>query len=172
MTRDLFASASWLKAENNRGFGPLPIPQPTDNKITELLRAWVSLPASERSAAASEILEDQRFTLLAYSERMASLAVRTGDTEKIFLGLLALGIDGWRSDWRDNALILSPHYDATQRLGVDAPLIFGRAADLLSPKVATAYDGFLNRSNDDKSLKAMGYLAGSDPNGFRYLRTW
>lgn len=172
MTHDLFASASWLKAENNRGYGPLPIPQSTDDQITKLLRDWASLPQSERSVASNQILEDQRFTLLAYSERMASFAVRTGDSERIFLGLLSLGVDGWRSDWRDNAVILALHYDATQRLGIDTARMFGRAAGLLSPKVANAFSGFLNRSADDKSLKSMGYVAGNDLSGFRYLRKW
>lgn len=137
MTDDIIASAIWLKAENNRGYGALPIPQPPDDKITKLLRAWATLALSARSAASTRVLDEQRFTLLAYSERMASLAVRTGDIEKIFLGLLAVGVDGWRGDWRNNIILLSLHYDAAQKLSRAAEPVFEKAASLLSPNVAT-----------------------------------
>ena len=171
MTDDLIASAEWLRAENTRGYGNLPIPQPLDDKITDLLRTWTALSRSARSAASLRVREDQRFTLLACSERLASLAVRTPDMEKIFFGLLALGVDGWRFDWRDNVLVLSLHYDAAQRLSAAEP-VFERAAVLLCPKVATALAGFLRRTPADKSIGAVGYVAGSDDDGFRYLRTW
>src|ERR1700726_205544 len=101
MADDLVASAEWLRAENNRGYGKLAIPQPIDDETTKLLQTWASLSPSARLAASLRVLDEQRFTLLGYSERMASLAVRTRDIEKIFFGLLALGIDGWRGDWRD-----------------------------------------------------------------------
>jgi hypothetical protein len=172
MIEDLIASADWLRVENNRAYGPLPIPQPIDDEITELLRTWAGLDPSERLAASLRVLDNQRFTLTAYSERMASLAVRTRDIEKIFFGLLALGIDGWRNDWRDNVTILSVHHDAAQRLSVVAEPVFERAAALLSPKVATAFAGFLERTPATKSISAMGYVASSDDDGFRYLRSW
>jgi hypothetical protein len=171
MIDDLIASAEWLKVENNRGYGKLTIPQPTDDQITELLQTWVALSPSERLAASLRVLDEQRFTLLAYSGRMASLAVRTHDAEKIFFGLLALGVDDWGGDWRENILVLALHYDAAERLGVVEP-VFARAAAFLSPKLATALASFLRRSPADKSLKAMGYVAASDDDGFRYHRTW
>jgi hypothetical protein len=158
--------------QKNRGYVKLAIPQPIDDEITELLRTWTTLNPSARLAASLRVLDEQRFTLLAYSERMASLAVRTHDIEKIFFGLLALGIDGWRSDWRDNVLVLSLHYDAAQRLSVAAEPVFERAATLLCPKVATAFASFLRRTPSDKLIGAMGYVAASDDDGFRYLRTW
>ena len=88
------------------------------------------------------------------------------------MGLLALGIDGWRGDWRDNAALLSLHYDAGQRIGADVNLLFKEAAALLSPKVANAFLSFLRRSSADKAIVAMGYVVGADADGFRYERTW
>src|SRR5258708_39461499 len=102
MGNTLFSNAEWLRAENNRGLGPKPIPQPRDVEISDLLRAWTSLDGATRKEAAQGILKEQRFTLLGYSERMASLAVREHNEESIFLGLLALGIYGWKGGWRDD----------------------------------------------------------------------
>jgi hypothetical protein len=172
MVNDLFASAEWLNAENNRGYGRLPIPQPIDDEITQLMRAWAELSPSERSATSSQISDQQSLTLKSYSERMASFAVRARDPEKIFFGLLALGADGWRGDWREKVLILPLHYDAIQRLNGDSEAMFERAAALLPPKAATAFASFLGRSPENKSIKVMGYVASSDDDGFRYQRTW
>ncbi|MEJ1968710.1 MAG: hypothetical protein WDN03_08800 [Rhizomicrobium sp.] len=77
-------------------------------------------------------MDEQRFTLLAYSERMASLAVREHNKGLIILGLLALGIDGWRGDWRDNAVLISLHYDAAKMLG-DERMVYLRKLQLCSP---------------------------------------
>jgi hypothetical protein len=172
MSANLISSAEWLKAANNRGYGALPIPDVMDARITELLRAWAELDASLRADASPQVLEEQRFTLLAYGERMASLAVRVRSAEHIFFGLLGLGVDGWRVDWRDNILVVSLHYDAAERIDVIPEEIFERAASLLPPKVAVALRGFLRRTPADKSIGAMGYVGSRDRAGFRYERTW
>lgn len=169
---NIFSSADWLSADLNIGYGVLPIPDARDIEITELIKAWLKLDVSIRQAETQKIREQQRYTLLAYSERMASLAVRTRDQEKIFFGLLALGIDGWRGEWRDNAEIVALHYDAAQRIDESPDQIFDRAATKLSLKVATALRSFLRRSSTDRSLTAMGYSVGSDTDGFRYKRDW
>lgn len=168
---DIFLIATWLNFDSNIGYGGLPIPQPRDSEITQLLNAWVGLDKSIRQVAAQQIREPQRFTLLAYSERMASLAVRTRDQEMIFFGLVALGIDGWNGDWRDNAEIICLHYDAAQRI-CNPEKIFEKAAANLPLKAAIALRSFLQRSQEDKSLEAMGYSVGSDADGFRYKREW
>jgi hypothetical protein len=172
MTDELITSAECLNTENNRGYFGLPIPQPIDGEITELMRVWAELSPSERSAASLRVSDRQSLRLKAYSERMASFAVRTRDPEKIFFGLLALGVDGWRGDWREKVLVLSLHYDAIQRLNVDPAAMFERAAALLSPKAATDFANFLRRSSENKSIKVMGYVVASDDDGFRYQRTW
>lgn len=172
MTDELIASAECLNVENNRGYFGLPIPQPIDREITELMRAWAELNPSERSAASLRVSDRQSLRLKAYSERMASFAVRTRDPEKIFFGLLALGVDGWRGDWREKVLVLSLHYDAIQRINGDPEAMFARAAALLSPEAAQALAGYLQRSPENKTIEIMGYVPGSDDDGFRYQRTW
>jgi hypothetical protein len=169
---DLFESCAWLHCQNNIGYGPQPIPQARDSEISDLLRVWMALDEFDRKQSALKITDAQRLTLLAYSERMASLAVRERNQYLVTLGLVALGVDGWRGDWRENALIVSLHYDAAERIGASPRAIFDSAARLLTEEPAQALRAFLGRSAHQKSLEAMGYAAGTDDDGFRYQRTW
>jgi hypothetical protein len=166
---ELFSNAQWLCG--NIGYGALPIPGRFDSRITELLRCWEGLIELERNSATGRLSNDQKRTLLAYGERMASLAVRDSNAKLIYFGLLAVGI-GWLDDWRENVLVISLHYDAASRIGAVPEEIFEDAAGLLRVKPADTLRGFLRRSSEDKSLAAMGYVAGSDSDGFRYQRTW
>lgn len=172
MGTQIFTNAKWLSVDQNNGYGPAPIPSPRDGEIESLLVKWQSLCPSERSTAAAQISEDQRLTLLAFAERMASTAVRVKDSSRIHLGLLALGLDGWKIDWRDNVIILSLHHDAVRRLGADPRQVFSQAGLLLSDKVNRAFADFLARTDEDKALDAMGYVTGCDEGGFRYKRDW
>lgn len=172
MAAGIFGSVEWLRSENNRGYGTLSIPQPLDDKISGLLRSWLSLEWTVRMASLVQISEDYRFTLIGYSERMASLAVRDRNRELILLGLLAIGLDGWRDDWRDSASVVCLHYDASHRIGACAREIFQEAATSLPERPARALRSFLLRSEEDKAVGAMGYVATNDADGFRYKRAW
>jgi hypothetical protein len=167
-----FAGASWLEAEQNRGYGLLPIPNKRDDEISALIEWWMALGQEDRVREAAAISESQRQTLLAYSERMASFTVRFQNPKAILLGLVALGIDGWRFDWRENVMLLSLHYNSARKLGLSPNDLFARAAAVLPPEAAHALDEFLQRADKDKSLNVMGFEEGSDENGFRYKRTW
>lgn len=132
----------------------------------------MALDEPNRQAAAQGVLDEQLFTLLGVSERLASWAVRKGDPELIALGLVALGVAGWQGDWRERAILIALHYDAAQRMSADAESLFERAAALLSPKAADALRSFLRRAAADRKIEAMGYKAGADADGFRYQRQW
>jgi hypothetical protein len=173
MNTGLFLSCAWLLNENNRGYLQQPIPQARDSQISSLLKAWMALNEFDRKKSSSEILLEQQDTLLIYSERMAALAVRERNPDLITLGLVAIGVDGWeRFDPRENLLIVPLHYDAAQRIGANPETIFTSVAQLLPETSAEGLRSFLRRSQPDKSLEAMGYVASSDGDGFRYRRTW
>jgi hypothetical protein len=148
------------------------IPVERDEQISDLIRTWASLAPNERSEAFASLSDDRRATLLAYSERIASQAVRTNSRECILLGLIALGLDGWQGDWRDNTLLLCLHFDASIRVGVDPSSVFSEAARLLSPSVRDGLLKFTKRAPEDQTLEAMGYRTSADDDGFRYERTW
>ena len=168
----LLSDASCLDVSSNIGYGPSPIPTSRDEEIAALIQTWMSFGEVDRQAASTSVNEDQRPTLLAFSERMASRAVRESNQFWILLGLVALGLDGWRTDWRDNALLLCLHHDACQRIRASAESVFADAATLLPANVGAALRAFLKRSPEDQSLSAMGYKESSDADGFRYERTW
>lgn len=172
MSAHIFATADWLDVDQNRGYGLAPIPSPRDDEIESLIAEWQRLDSLHRSEAAAFISEDQRFTLLAFSERMATASVRQNDPNRLHHGLLALGLDGWNSDWRENAAILCLYYDAARRLNTDPVQLFGKAGCLLSEKVGRSFSDFLARTDEDKALDAMGYVVGRDEDGFRYKRDW
>lgn len=172
MATSIFTEAAWLSMTEIVGYGQLPIPQRIDETVRQIIFRWADLDKSTRKEAGETIRESQRFTLLAFSERMASLAVRERSPNLVFAGLLALGVDGWRSDWRDNLVLLSLHYDAARKLNIEPDVVFGEAAKLFENKVSEAFGSFLRRSEEDKSLGAMGYREGTDNDGFRYMRTW
>jgi hypothetical protein len=171
MIRNLF-SADWLQVQDNHGYGRLPIPQARDGEISNLIATWMNLNEPSRNESVLQITEQQSTVFLAYSERMASLAVRERNQELLVFGLIALGLDGWRFDWRENIMILSLHYDAAKRIGAKSELLFAKAAALLNERVANALHSFIGRPAADKSLEAMGYIAAADDQGFRYERTW
>jgi hypothetical protein len=137
MIRNLF-SADWLLARNDRGYGTLPIPQARDGEISNLIATWMNLDEPSRNESALQITDQQSTVFLTYSERMASLAVRERNQELLVFGLIALGLDGWRFDWRENIMILSLHYDAAERIGAKPELVFEKAAALLNKSVANA----------------------------------
>jgi len=171
VSEDLFSSASWLSLDSNRGYGSLPIPKPRDKEISHLIRTWIELDEPLRKASAAQMTDEQTRILLAYSERMASLAVRERKSDFLFLGLVALGLAGGLEDWRQCLLRASLLFDAAQRIGSDPNPVFEKVAAVL-PHQETARElrQFLARPAEDKSIEAMGFAAGSDEQGFRYQR--
>src|SRR5689334_17608737 len=161
MMSPLFVEADWLEGRNNRGYGPLPIPQERDLQIETLLRAYIFLDPIARQVESSTVTAGQQLTLAAYSERMASLAVRRHAKDLILFGLLALSVDGWRAEWRDNLIILALHYDASKRIGVEPEVMFHETQALLPPAAGKELAAFLRRPEHNKSLEAMRYAAGA-----------
>jgi hypothetical protein len=151
------------------GLIPKSIPQPGDRVICDLLRGWSGLELGARIAASNSLSEWQHTTLLGFSDRMASIAVREASEEAIYLGLLALGVDDWRFDFRDSLIRAALHYDAAKRVGVEPASVFERAAAVLPPRSAAGLRRFLLRNSQDATLQAFGRTAGEDEGGFRYL---
>jgi len=103
---------------------------------------------------------------------MASRAVRDKSRIDIFYGLLALGIDGWKFEWRDNIMVLSLHYHSAILISIDPPSVFSEAGKYMSFNVKKSFEQFLKRKEEDRSISAMGFCCSEDKDGFRYKRTW
>jgi hypothetical protein len=169
---EVLSAADCLQQENLCNYWKSPLPHPIDKQIGELLRAWMALSEDDRRESASRISQFQSDVLKGYGERMASLAVRERNEEFIHLGLVAIGVDDWRFDYRDNLVIVPLHYDAAKRIGADPDAIFERAALCLYGNSASGLRSFLRRTPHDKTIGVMGYAVDSNEQGFRYRRTW
>jgi hypothetical protein len=167
-----FIELFFLEENYTDGYGTWPIPHPLDEKILNLIERWKKLDVKERIETSNFITSKYHFVFLAFSERMASNSVRKINPQYIADGLIALGLDGWAFDWRDNVLVLSLLYHSTVLIGAEPKTIFTNAGKLLSPNVQKAFTLFLNRNPEDKAIAAMGYVESMDKDGFRYLRTW
>jgi hypothetical protein len=103
---------------------------------------------------------------------MASLAVRRTSKEDLWRGLVAIAAEGWAEDTRENLAVLSLLHDATIRLGLEPRAFFEQLRPYTSKAIADAVESFPARTPEAKTIAAMGYVVGSDADGFRYQRTW
>ena len=62
-------------------------------------------------------------------------------------------------------------YRAAELIDHDPAQQFSEANDLLNGR-APELARFLKPSPQDRSIQAMAYVEGNDPQGFRFLRTW
>jgi hypothetical protein len=157
-----------LNPGDNIGYLPKPIPTIRDRQIEDLLLQSI---ADHSLATLSRRLTDGHgMVLRVFAERMASSAVRYRSQEQLRVGLIALLLGLGRADSREGLLVFPLFFDAMIKLSI-VPLAFGDSVrQVVGDRLWEPFGQFMHRS--DKSLKAMGYQAGTDGDGFRYLRDW
>lgn len=146
------------------------IPCELDNGISDILAALSTHNQKDIELVASSISGDNGRVLGLFAERMASLAVRKNSIEPVKRGLFALLIYARTEDPRDVLLVLSLLHDAIIKVGSEPKTIFNETAALFGG--SSFLSDFLNRSDDDKSIDAMGYKESKNEEGFLYVRTW
>jgi hypothetical protein len=159
-----------LEPDANRGYLPQPIPIARDSEITKLLlqiideHHWVLFTR--------HILDGHALVLRAFAERMASAAVRNRNPELLRVGLIALLLSWRGADLRETLTVCPLFCDAARRIGVDLAVVVASIRQMIGDEPAAPFIEFAKRSESSKSLQAMGYAAGADDEGFRYLRNW
>ena len=58
--------------------------------------------------------------------------------------------------------------DASRRIGVEPHELFESAATLVAQPGATNLMRWLGRQDEDRTIECMGFVVGSDEQGFRY----
>jgi len=159
------AALEILEVGRNAGYGPRPIPVRHDEEITELLRS------SKLSDLVGLVTRDHFEVLRCYAERMASQAARSKDPATLQLGLAALGLADLGGS-RNALTVLPLFYHAAMTIGVVPGRLFRTVAAMLGGEAGSVLESFPDRSEEDRSLEAMGYRVGQDAGGFRYERTW
>lgn len=165
-----------IMAENKRDGKPLysfrPIPDELDVIIGDFVRRFMQATLPERKRISDAVPLREGALLYCFAGRMATLGVREQSRQRLLEGLIALIIEGYKEDFRDNIIRLGPLYDAALKIGADPQVLFEEAAAYLSNAPARDIAEFPQREPEDKTLKAMGYKESSDADGFKYERTF
>ena len=165
-----------IMAENKHVGKPLysfrPIPCEIDRIAGEFVRMFMQAPSAERRQISAAVPAGEGAFLIHFAQRMAALGVREQSRERILEGLVALIIEDYKEDFRDNIIRLGPLYDAALKIAVDPQALFNEAAAYLNNAPARDILEFPLREPDDRSLDAMGFKESSDADGFKYERTW
>jgi hypothetical protein len=161
-----------LASDRTDGYGRRPIPDAVDAEIRGLVRYLSDADPVTRDALLSMMTERHGFVLLAFAERMASLAVRSWNPEFVREGLEALAFGTRLVYFKEAVSILSLLYRSLTKLGVNATAFFAGAVGLGDELFDSLVRAFPSRDEQDRAIEAMGYTEGLDQDGFRYARAW
>ncbi len=156
-----------LDLPRSDGYYERPIPCAVDSRIGRAVKAFTAAPPLWQAAFREAIDLDRADLLCAWSERMATLAVRLESPRPLVLGLVALSLADESGD--GEAQLVAPlHRRSAEKLGADAVRIFDEAAGLADLPGAR----WLREARDsDDQVEDAGYVEDEDADGFRYMRT-
>lgn len=165
-----------MNAENVRSDKPLyafrPIPCELDTMIEVFVREFMHAPLPERNQIVAAIPAEDGAFFISFAQRMATLAVRERSRERLLEGLVALIIEDFKEDWRDNIIRLAPLYDAGLKIDLEPQVLFNEAAAYFNNDPAIEIANFPARPAELKTLRAMGFRESSDNDGFKYERDY
>lgn len=159
-----------LEPTANVGYGKKSIPIDRDMEIETLLRTSLN----ERSLAVlhNKLNAGHQSVLRVFAERTATAAVRSKDQDSLRLALVALSLSGLEAGSRDSLAILPVQLHAAAEIQCDIRDLYENVRCAVGDRFSKPLFDFLKRSEEDKSLEAMGYSIGADTDGFRYVRDW
>ncbi len=168
----LRALATELSSPACNGYLQRPLPCDLDARVDALIDAYVNNSASVKLKITTAIGPEQTFGLLAFAERMAILSVRQKSREPLMKALLALVVEGFRCDAREDILMLALINHSAMKVGADPTQLFNEAACHASTEVAHYLREFAGRQPEGKSIQAMGYSEDMTSDGFNFARNW
>jgi hypothetical protein len=145
-----------------------PIPCEFDSELSNLVNVFMKATLSERGRIISAIPAEYAAFLNTFSERTAALGVRERSRQRILEGLIALIMEDYKGDWRENIGCLAPLYDSATKIGVDPLVLFTEAASYWKNESAEIISKFPLRIPEQRSLKSMLYKEVFAADGFRY----
>jgi len=154
---------SVLDPNTNEGYLDWPMPSRRDDEIASLIDNLVS-------SAGKGLSPGHAGVLMAFAERVATLARRNRLPQSIRTGLLSAVLAWPFIDPHEGMLVLSLLWRSAEVLGLDPAEEFRSAS-------VDSYDGqelleFLRRDPIDRTIEVMGYAEAETEDGFRYVRTW
>ena|SRR6266851_3159047 len=152
------------------GYAPRRVPGERDQEIGELVSQVRTAEQFSRFAEGLNLVTAR--ILLAFAARTASYAVRIQDPAWIRHGLMAAQLALTQEDAREILVIYSILYRGLELLGADPVATFVEVAGWATSDIRDFTIKFTQRDPQDKSIAAMGYVEGSDEDGFDFVRTW
>jgi hypothetical protein len=164
---DTFDALASLDLPHGEPYYDRPIPCADDSRIGRALNAFAAASPVWQATFRDAIDLDRAELLCAWSERIATLAVRLDSPRPLVLGLVALSLADESAD--GEAVLVAPlHRRSAEKLGADPLRIFDEAAGLTDLAGAR----WLRDARDSADeLEDTGYVEDADGDGFRYLRT-
>jgi hypothetical protein len=169
---NILESIRQLNTARLAGWGASRIPTEIDDEITDLVKRYLELDDEDKKTVRLSVKRDQKFVFLAFAERMASLAIRLKSREPLMLAMMAMFLQIGIGDVREDIIRLSLVHAAAEKLEIDPRSVFMESAQQFGLDDTSGLEAFLGRSDEDKSIKSMGYTEGLDQDGFRFVRTW
>src|SRR5215471_11939572 len=162
-----------LRADNLAGYGHSRMPNSVDDSVARFLDEYGGMSTETRESVRSSLTPDYSAGLLAFAERMAVLAVRENNPDRVLSGLLAIVLEDFRVDQREDLLVLSLLLNSAIKIKADPDDLFNRAAACARRHVAEVLLQFLkNNKKKKKIVEQMGYKETTTEDGFDYTRTW
>jgi hypothetical protein len=142
------------------------------NRLIEAYRKSWEIDSAEHGQIFKSVGQGLASCLLVYGYRMAIAGWRKRSREPLLSGLLALAVEGFRVDARENLMVLSLLNHSAEEIGIDPVMLLEAAAGYSHPNAAQQFRSFAQRTPKDKAIEAMGYSQQITADGPTYVRNW
>ena len=164
---DVHDALTSLDLPRGEGYYENPIPCAEDSRIGRAVKAFTTAAPAWQAAFREATDHDRADLLCAWSERVASLAVRLDSPRPLVMGLVGLSLAD-EADGGETLLIAPLHRRSAEKLGADVTRLFDEAAGLSDLAGAR----WLREARDaDDQVEDAGFVEDEDDGGFRYQRT-
>jgi hypothetical protein len=135
--KEIEAAIKFLSSDQSDEYWACQIPCGLDDLMTKIIESFVEMTTDERTWLREKFANiPGSNVLLAYSERMASQAVREKGEKWIKYGLLAHAVENTYFDYRENIPILRLLSLTARRIGVNPVPLAESAAAYALPETA------------------------------------
>jgi hypothetical protein len=163
-------AVSFLRFDNLWRRFPANIPNEVDLFTLKLIDVFMAASMEERNLVISSFNKEHSGAFVGFANRMASLAVRKKSKEYILKGLIALIIEGFEYDFRDNWVAMAALFHGSFKIGEDPNSLIREAATYTNNEIAKKYLlDFITNRNPELVLRDFCLLEGQDVDGFRYV---
>ncbi|MFD7246845.1 hypothetical protein ACFV6Y_33445 [Streptomyces massasporeus] len=145
---------SSLRDRRFNGYLRVKLPHALDAEVEAVVTAYMTGTPSARDTIVSAVDGRVAGVFSAYGQRMASMAVRTGDIDALRRGVVATGLaEGRLEDPRDNLFVLAAVNDSASLLGTTLLAVIDDVKGLLPPAGVAGLQQFARYEDSQKSIE-------------------